>query len=66
MHTPRFFSHGDDSLTRGLGRGEVDVSHFRDALRTASSIAPWLISPPSMCAMGMRSASATEAGASIS
>ena len=30
------------------------------ALRTASSMAPSLTSPPSMCAMGMRRASATE------
>ncbi len=32
------------------------------ALRTWSSIAPWLTSPPSMWAMGMRSASATTGG----
>ena len=30
------------------------------ASRTALSIAPWLISPPSMWAMGMRKASATD------
>ena len=28
MHAPRFFSHGDDSLPRGFGRGKVDVGHF--------------------------------------
>ena len=39
---------------------------FVTAFLTASSMAPALISPPSMCAMGIRNASATEAGASSS
>jgi hypothetical protein len=37
-----------------------------NAFLTASSIAPSLTSPPSMCAMGMRRLSATDAGASSS
>ena len=67
MHAPRLLAHGDDAAARGWRGGEVDVRQLGESVaHLVVDGALRLISPPSMWAMGMRSASATEAGASIS
>jgi hypothetical protein len=48
MHAPGLFAHRDHAQARCFRRRKVQCASLVRALRTASSMAPWLTSPPSM------------------